>query len=321
MASGEKVFVSSTCHDLIDLRKEVFEHLRGMGLNPLASDLPLSDFEVDGIKDSIAQCLENVRSCDIFICILSQRYGPSLEKVGYGDISATHLEYREARRLKKRIYLYIRNRLETDYDQSVNHPDGPFKWLHDKKQFRLFEIIKEHKQWLREQPTTNWHQTFIDSVDLKHIISSHLRFTSIQALLEQLSDRDKLPTLSLKKGDHSSGNEGQNLNVLVYVYGKVPILSLSYGFEEGKPLRNLGNFDVGGHTGISHQEHDKSKKVLDFVVWFEYTIPLGHTIREVFRVTYDIPRQAFESNCFARRYISGPRFVLLGNEDPLPKPT
>ena len=41
-----RVFVSSTCYDLLDLRAEVEAHLQEMGLTPLLSDRPSSDFEV-----------------------------------------------------------------------------------------------------------------------------------------------------------------------------------------------------------------------------------------------------------------------------------
>ncbi len=91
------VFVSSTCFDLVDVRSEVYEHLRGIGLNVLMSDEPHSEFSVVPTLDSISTCLVNVRAADVFICILSQRYGPLLGEKNFPNISATHLEYDVAR--------------------------------------------------------------------------------------------------------------------------------------------------------------------------------------------------------------------------------
>ena len=42
----------------------------------------------------------NLRQCDAVIVILCQRYGPSLESAGFPDLSATHLEYSEAKKLR-----------------------------------------------------------------------------------------------------------------------------------------------------------------------------------------------------------------------------
>jgi hypothetical protein len=106
-----RIFISSTCYDLLDLRAEVHTHLAEMGLTPVLSDRPSSDFVVDPRVDSIETCLANVRACDVFVCIVSQRYGTSLKNAGdaYPDLSATHLEWHEARKAGKPIYFYWRD--------------------------------------------------------------------------------------------------------------------------------------------------------------------------------------------------------------------
>src|SRR5262249_42758833 len=111
-----KVFVSSTCYDLLDLRAELYEDFRDLGIDTLFSDLKESDFQTKGDPkvNSIEICLENVRGSDAVLVILSERYGPKLKR-GYGDISATHLEYKEAQKSRKRILFYIRDRLVADW--------------------------------------------------------------------------------------------------------------------------------------------------------------------------------------------------------------
>src|SRR5262249_50151902 len=103
-----RVFVSSTCHDLIDLRAVLETELREMGASPVFSDSKTSDFEVSGIPDqnSIETCLVNVRNSDIAVFVLAQRYGPPLP-APFGGISATHLEWREAVKEKKSRYFYV----------------------------------------------------------------------------------------------------------------------------------------------------------------------------------------------------------------------
>jgi hypothetical protein len=96
-----KVFISSTVFDLIDVRAELEALIRDMGLSPVMSDSSTSDFSVKPDANSIETCLVNVRASDIMLVILSNRYGPSLEKAGFPALSATHLEYKEA--IKKGI--------------------------------------------------------------------------------------------------------------------------------------------------------------------------------------------------------------------------
>lgn len=52
-----KVFVSSTCYDLIDLRADLYEDFRDLGIDAVFSDIKESDFETTG--DSAVGSIEN----------------------------------------------------------------------------------------------------------------------------------------------------------------------------------------------------------------------------------------------------------------------
>lgn len=132
-----RVFVSSTCYDLIDLRAELEAHLRDLGLQPLLSDSLTSGFEVVPTADSIETCLANVRASDAFVCVLSQRYGPSLKGAGFDDVSATHLEWLEARKAGKHIHLYARDRLLGDHAVWKKNRDSQVNlaWVKDPKDY------------------------------------------------------------------------------------------------------------------------------------------------------------------------------------------
>jgi hypothetical protein len=138
-----RVFVSSTCYDLIDLRAEVEVHLRDLGLRPVLSDRPSSDFSEFALQNSIAACLANVASAELFVCVLSQRYGPSLQAAGFEDLSATHAELREAHQLGKPIYMYVRDRFLADYQIWKKNADASLSWVKERKDHRLFELFGE----------------------------------------------------------------------------------------------------------------------------------------------------------------------------------
>ena len=84
----------------------------------------------------------------LVVVVLSQRYGPRLGAAGYPDISATHLEYREAKTKRKPIYFYVRDRLEADYViWRNNKPKASLRlpWVKDKRDYGLFELMEEHR--------------------------------------------------------------------------------------------------------------------------------------------------------------------------------
>jgi len=73
MRSAKKIFLSSTCFDLIDLRAEVKSALEDIGYTVYISEA--SDFPVDNKISTYDNCLSVVRQCDIYLLIIHTRYG------------------------------------------------------------------------------------------------------------------------------------------------------------------------------------------------------------------------------------------------------
>ncbi len=203
-----KAFISSTCYDLIDLRAELEAELRGLGIGPMLSDRPSSEFTVDPYRNSIDTCLANVRECDVFIIILSRRDGPPLGRFGYKDVSATHLEYLEAVKAKKPIYMYVRDRLDGAFSVwrqlkrgKAKLPEEISGWI-NKNDYPIFDLIKKHGQLTKrtrrataKTAQNNWIATFRNSCDLKRMIAFDLRKHFLQGLIEGLTKRKQLPLL------------------------------------------------------------------------------------------------------------------------------
>lgn len=175
-----RVFISSTVYDLLDVRAEVADLLRSLGIAPVLNEDTLSAFDVKLDRNSIATCLANVEACDEFIIILDQRYGGSLKDAGFDDFSATHLEYRHAVKHKKPIHFYVRDRLEGDYAtwkrNKRNNGDGDEKvnlpWVKDRA---LLTLLAEHRDLDAKADTSNWFDLFTNSTDLKESIAKRLR--------------------------------------------------------------------------------------------------------------------------------------------------
>jgi len=188
-----KVFVSSTCYDLVDVRAEVEAHLRDLGLTPVMSDRPSSEFKVVPDVNSIETCLVNVREADVFVCILNQRYGPSLGTAGFDDVSATHLEWLEAKRTRRHIYMYVRDRTEAEAGLRRRNPGLRTNWVGDEK---LFSLLEQHRSLTADASSSNWLWTFRDSLELKARLAEDLRAYSSSGMMRKWLEQGKLPLLS-----------------------------------------------------------------------------------------------------------------------------
>lgn len=193
------IFVSSTCYDLIDLRAELEQHLRLMGLTPVMSGRPATEFVVPGDTNSIETCLTNLRRCTAVVVVLSQRYGPKLGKYGFPDVSATHLEYNTAIDEKIPTLVYARDRLLAELESRKRH-DKAFKrsWLPSDDDLGLLDLLDQHKKL--HSGKVNWVWQFTSSVDLKSRLAIDLEADARAAGLEMLVRSGNLPSLSFTTG-------------------------------------------------------------------------------------------------------------------------
>lgn len=223
------VFLSSTIFDLIDVRASLERLLRQIGVSPILSDSSLSAFDAKPSVNSIETCLLNVDRADEFICILDQRYGPSLASAGFEDISATHLEYRRAKSQGIPIQFFVRDRLEADYAVWRRNPSDTnlkLAWTKDK---RLLQFLDEHRKLENQTEHSNWFSVFTAATDLCDIVETRLQDQILPGQLMDALQSNAMPLFSCKL----SSNE--------LVVGNIPSLQLKL------ECRNVGSspaFDV-----------------------------------------------------------------------------
>jgi hypothetical protein len=213
-----KIFVSSTVYDLVDIRAELKALFDQLEIESKFSDMPDdSKFTIDFQKSSIESCLGNIDDVDYFICIIDRRYGSSLKGYGYGDFSATHLEYKTAVKKNKKIIFCIRRDTFSEcalYEKNKHNLNR--LWVKDDNYKKLFNFINEHKK-LSGKNKNNWCFQFADSIDLKKIIKNNIEQ---ELLAEKLTERiayNELPNLIYTaKFECLSREEGKHI-----VHGKV----------------------------------------------------------------------------------------------------
>lgn len=235
------VFVSSTCYDLLDLRSEMESHIAELGLTPIMSDRVTSLFEVVHDANSIETCLINVRKADVFICVLSQRYGRALE-TPFEPVSATHLEYREAVKLGKPIRFYVRDRLLAEYDlwracKTTEAQDAlPLRWV-QKEQRRIFELMAEHfdlYEAARDGDRTNWMWPFRDSIELKGRIALDLQIMARKATMRRLIRQGEIPAIAVTPTSNSGSTPNFSITLSLWNVGRLTATNIKWTDESGR---------------------------------------------------------------------------------------
>jgi hypothetical protein len=191
-----RVFISSTVFDLLDTRAVVERALINAGIQPMLSDSKLSAFDATPSENSIETCLLNVDASDAFVCILDQRYGPSLKGAGFPDISATHLEYRRAIEKKKTIHFFVRDRLEADYSiwkKNGRNDTTKLAWATDSS---ILMFLDEHRKLDAGQNRPNWFSTFSAATDLVDALARRFDLELKPQIVLNAIRENKFPLLS-----------------------------------------------------------------------------------------------------------------------------
>ncbi|SKC12553.1 DUF4062 domain-containing protein [Dyadobacter psychrophilus] len=136
--SQVKIFVSSTCLDLVQIRSSLQQFIVDAGHQSILSEY--FNFPIDPSDDTIENCIRNVGLADILILIVGSRYG-YVTKTGK---SITEQEYLSARTRGIPIYIFVSKILI----------DNLPKWKLDKgadfmaivESTKVFEFIEELRE-------------------------------------------------------------------------------------------------------------------------------------------------------------------------------
>lgn len=143
--ASPKVFISSTFYDLKQIRTDISEFIENnLGYQFIRSEH--SSFPVNPSHDTIENCKEQVKNCDIMVLIIGGRYGDIPEK----EIkSVTNLEYLTAKSIHVPIFIFILNNVLTLYHVWENNPSNDFsKFVDSNKLFDFIKSIKKESKWI-----------------------------------------------------------------------------------------------------------------------------------------------------------------------------
>ena len=168
-----RVFISSTCYDLSQIRKDLKEGIQAMGHIPILSEN--KDFPVSPELTSMENCINAVRNeSDIFVLIIGNRYGAKLDS----GKSITNTEFVTAYSQKIPVYTFTLKQVVHVLPTWRRNPDADFSDVVDDN--KVFEFVDEvrNKKGL-------WNFEFESAQDILEILKSQWSILFQQALSQR----------------------------------------------------------------------------------------------------------------------------------------
>lgn len=172
MRSPKKLFISSTCFDLIDARAELKQALEAEGYVVYASET--DDFPVNPELSAADNCLAVVRQTDIYLLIIHTRYGSQFNGKALvtvpeeftSKLSVTAAEYFTARDAGLEIRIWVRDFIWTAGQVQTGTSKAQ---LSDTLPPSIDPTVFDFIDYLKNNPHEggSWINPFHDIVDLK----------------------------------------------------------------------------------------------------------------------------------------------------------
>ncbi|NMH26498.1 DUF4062 domain-containing protein [Flavobacterium sp. SE-s28] len=165
------IFVSSTCFDLSQVRRDMSDFIKEIGHNPYLSEY--ENFPINPTKQTVENCISAVKNdADIFVLIVGSRYGSLLDT----GMSITNLEYETAKTIGIPTYIFLDKAMLNALTFYKSNKDGNFQNIVDNKQIFDFilKIRDEDKLWTFE---------FEKAQDISSILRVQLSYLFKESLL------------------------------------------------------------------------------------------------------------------------------------------
>lgn len=189
------IFVSSTVYGVEELLDRIYSQLNNFGYEVWMSHK--GTLPVDSNLTAFQNCLRGVENCDLFLALITPRYGSGIDTTNPDSLSITHQEIKKAIELNKKRWI-----LTHDYvvfaRQLIN--DLGYKTIEERKKLTLrkgafsitdLKIIDMYEDATREEEKLddrigNWVQKYrSDSDSILFITAQFSRFQEAEAFIEE----------------------------------------------------------------------------------------------------------------------------------------
>jgi len=195
-----EIFISSTCFDLSQVRRDLENAIVDLGHTPILSDS--KDLAIPPGLDNIEICKWLVKSSDIYVLIIGGRYGSTDKDTGK---SISTIEYDTAVESNIPIYIFV--------DKEVWIKTDTYKQLKDMviagdlgqdklnealggkiEDVRVFEFIN----YIKRSGKNNWIFPFDDAKDIIDTLKNNFSFLLKKLLEERKPEKSQQPVGELK---------------------------------------------------------------------------------------------------------------------------
>lgn len=195
-----RLMVSSAVYGYQEFLDRIYDILTGLGYDVWMSHK--GTMPVTSDADTIANCLNAVDSCDVFLGIITTQYG----KTERGGKSATHLEFERAVEKNKLRWFLVDDRVmfarqfvknfyeDNDYTKPVELRKYYFRDMPSFSDMRLLDMyaVAANRHDDDGKPIVNWVQQYSnDDAAILFALSQFSRYQDIESLiLKRLGDLD-----------------------------------------------------------------------------------------------------------------------------------
>ncbi len=164
-----KVFISSTCYDLGEVRDSLYSFIKSLYYEPIVSEKGDIFYHPD--FHTHESCINEVENCDLFILIIGGRHGGSY----ISDItkSIVNAEYEAAKKLDRPVFTFIK---QSVYDDHKLYQRNKNKTIINEIEFPSIEK-GQHSKYIFE---------FINDVRLAKVNNGFFSFEYAKDIVELL---------------------------------------------------------------------------------------------------------------------------------------
>jgi len=232
--AAPKVFISSTCFDLGEIREQLKRFIRSFGFDPVLSENGDVFYHPD--LHTHEACVHEVSNSQLFILIIGGRFGG--EYVADKEKSVTNAEYIAARESGIPIFTYVRKGVLSNHHIFQQNKKKTFvsniEYPSIEKQDHALDIFSFVDE-VRRAPTNNAFEGFDGFPD----IENHLRKQWAGMFFELLKTREVKSQIDatnhLIEGISSSGKKLEEL---------IKSLYLSSNTDKDEAIKEIDSIDI-----------------------------------------------------------------------------
>jgi hypothetical protein len=272
-----RIFLSSTCYDLNEIRDNLYSFIDGLGYIPVFSDKNDVFYHPD--LHSHESCIKEIENCQIFILVIGGRFGGNY--VYDTNRSIVNAEYQTAKKLNLPIFTFIKREVHEDHRVFIRNkkekPEYYDKVIYpsiEKQETaeKLFDFIDE----VRKSDKNNAYFTFEYSRDIREILVKQFAGLFYDFLWKRQKEEDENRTQELLSNLSLLGKKTEE--IIENIYKKVDeksaeaeIKKIDAIFNANKFWQLLGRkFNIGGQPteerAIELSKVNKGDSFLDYLV-------------------------------------------------------